>query len=45
MTKIGNFDFEAMHSSFMSEGYFYDNYFNDGDDKTTENGINMQKPG
>ena len=42
MTKIGNFDFEAMHSSFMSEGYFYDNYFNDGDDMATENGINLK---
>ena len=32
MTKIGNFDFEYLHSGMHTEGYFYDNYFDDGDE-------------
>ena len=42
MNKIGNFDIEMTHTSFMSEGYFYDNYFNNGDDMMTENGISLK---
>ena len=32
MTKIGNFDFEYLRSGMHTEGYFYDNYFDDGDE-------------
>ena len=32
MSKIGNFDFNALQSSLHTEGYFYDNYFDDGDE-------------
>ena len=32
MNKIGNFDFNAMKSSLHTEGYFYDNYFEGGDE-------------
>ena len=31
MTKIGNFDFSYIHSGLQTEGYFYDNHFDDGD--------------
>ena len=39
MNKIGNFDFEALHTCFMNEGYFYDTYFADGDEIVKQNGI------
>ena len=31
MNKIGNFGFNALHSSLHTEGYFYDNHHDDGD--------------
>ena len=31
MSKTGNLDFEYMHTGLHTEGYFYDNYFNDGE--------------
>ena len=31
MTKLGNLNFEYIHSGLQTEGYFYDNYFDDGD--------------
>ena len=30
MTKTGNLNFEYIHSGLQTEGYFYDNYFDDG---------------
>ena len=30
ISKIGNFDFEALHSGWQTEGYFYDSHFDDG---------------
>ena len=32
MSKIGNFDFESLHTSWQTEGYFYDNHFDGGDE-------------
>ena len=28
---MGNFDYDSLHTSLMTEGYFYDNYYSDGD--------------
>ena len=32
MSKIGNFDFQMLHHGFQTEGYFYDPFFDDGDE-------------
>ena len=32
ISKIGNFDFEALHSGWQTEGYFYDSHFDGGKD-------------
>ena len=37
MTKIGNFDFEYLRSGMHTEGYFYDNYFDDGEEIVKNN--------
>ena len=37
MTKIGNFDFEYLHTGMHTEGYFYDNHFDDGDEIVKNN--------
>lgn len=31
MSKTGNFDYGYMHTGLQTEGYFYDNHFDDGD--------------
>lgn len=31
MSKIGNFNFQYLHTGLQTEGYFYDPYFDDGD--------------
>ena len=28
---MGNFDYDSLHTSFMTDGYFYDNYYADDD--------------
>ena len=46
MSKIGNFDFNLLHTGFQTEGYFYDPYFDDGDliaaDATNKNWVSKR---
>ena len=46
MSKIGNFDFDHIHTAFQTEGYFYDPFFEDGDliaaDATSKNWVSKR---
>ena len=38
MSKMGNFDYESLHTGWQTEGYFYDNHFDGGDEIKLNNG-------